>query len=151
MESDKRIIEINGIKLEVDLRTAVRIDTLQIGSRVKVLVKDYSETKVYPGVVIGFEPFPTKPSIVVAYMKTDYSGANIIFKSYNSDSTDFEIVADLDLNALEVDKAHLLNLFDREMVKKENEWQEIAMRRQFFLDKFNVYFKDMAKEDSCGC
>ena len=40
---EKRIIEVNGIKMEVDLRNAKRIDQFKVGDSVKVLVKSYSE------------------------------------------------------------------------------------------------------------
>ena len=33
---EKRIIDINGMKMEVDLRTAKRIDTFKVGDNVKV-------------------------------------------------------------------------------------------------------------------
>lgn len=56
MENGKTIIEVNGVKLEVDLRTARRIDEIRIGDRVKVLIKGYSDYKVHAGTVIGFEP-----------------------------------------------------------------------------------------------
>lgn len=48
----KRIIEINGVKLEIDTREAVSIDTVKVGDPVKVLIKDYSSYKSFPGVVI---------------------------------------------------------------------------------------------------
>ena len=76
MNTQTAIVEVNGIKLEVDLRTAKRIDQLTdqltIGSRVKCLVKQYSDFKTVPGVVVGFEPFEKLPTIVVAYLDTDY-------------------------------------------------------------------------------
>ena len=34
---EKRIVEIDGVKIEVDLRTAKRIDTFAVGDNVKVL------------------------------------------------------------------------------------------------------------------
>ncbi len=136
------IIEVNGVKLEVDLRTARRIDQLQVGSRVKCLVKHYQEWKTHAGVVVGFEPFPTKPSIIVAYIESDYSGAGLRFRSFNADTVDFEIVADLDHNSLEVDRASILALFDRDISKKELELQEIKEKRQFFIDKFGIFFNN---------
>ena len=133
-------IEINGVKLKVDLRTAKRIDELKIGSRVKCLVKRYSDWATYPGVIVGFEPFPSKPTIVVAYLETEYSTASIKFQSFNSDTKDFEVVADVDHNALEVNREHVLNLFERDSAKKELELQEVRQKRQFFLDNFGTFF-----------
>lgn len=141
-DSQMTIIEVNGIKLEVDLRTAKRIDQLKVGSRVKCLVKTYSDFKTYPGVVIGFEPFNQRPTIVVAYLEVDYSSAALKFMSFNSDTKDFEIVADIDNNALEVDKANIVQKFDRELAKKELEVEEIQDKKAFFLAHFGRYFVD---------
>lgn len=140
MDAQTTIIEINGVKLEVDLRNAKRIDQLVIGSRVKCLVKRYSDWATYPGIIVGFEPFPSKPTIVVAYLETDYSAASIKFQSFNADTKDFEVVADLDHNALEVNRDHVLKLFERDIAKKEMELEEIRQKRKFFLDNFGSFF-----------
>lgn len=142
-EKQKTIIEINGIKLEVDLRTAKRIDQLSIGSRVKCLVKGYgNEFSTCAGVIVGFEPFPTKPSVIVAYLTTDYSTASLVFKTFNADTKDFEVVADLDNNALEVDRATVLQKFDREIAKMQIELEEVQARKDFFIKHFGRYFAD---------
>src|SRR5690606_28503543 len=70
---EKTIIEVNGVKLEVDLRTAKRVDELRVGDRVKVLTKDYrGEYEVHAGTIVGFEPFENLPTVIVAYLKRDY-------------------------------------------------------------------------------
>jgi hypothetical protein len=144
--STKQVIEINGVKLEVDMRYAKRIEELQIGSRVKCLVKEYSDTAVYPGVIVGFDAFPSKPTINVCYMKTNYSGCDLVFKAVNVDTKDFEIVGDVDNNALDVDKSHTLKVFDRELQTKQSELDAIKAKRAFFEEKFAIYFTDfMAK------
>lgn len=148
MNQEKQIIEINGVKMEVDMRYAKRVEHLQVGSRVKCLIKGYSDDyKVLPGVIVGFEPFEKLPSIIVAYLETDYSSASIKFKSYNTKCTDFEIVADIDNNALEVNKSDILNKFDRELERKRLELEEIEQKRDFFTKTFGVYFADFAKQD----
>lgn len=141
-EKQTTVIEVNGVKLEVDLRTAKRIDQLQIGSRVKCLVKSYDSFETKPGVVVGFEPFPSKPSIVVAYLETGYGNAGLKFKTFNDATKDFEIVADIDNNALEVDKVGVVEHFDREIAKKELELRDLREKKQFFLDKFETYFTE---------
>lgn len=73
--TEKTIIEINGVKMEVDLRHATIIhQNLKIGSKVKVLDKSssYSGVQVYAGIIVGFENFPSLPTITVAYIKTGY-------------------------------------------------------------------------------
>ena len=142
MGNQTTIVEINGVKLEVDMRNAKRIDTLRVGSRVKVLIKEYSGFKTCGGVVVGFEPFASLPSIVVAYMDVDYSSANLRFKTFNAETKDFEIVADLDQNSLEVDKTDILRKIDAEIAKKQAELEELDQRKTFFIEKFAQFFKE---------
>lgn len=143
METQTTIIEVNGVKLEVDLRSARRIDELKIGSRVKCLTKDYSGSKVCPGVVVGFEPFKSLPTIVVAYLSMAYGAAGLTFKSFNADTKDFEIVMDIDNNALELDRDEAIEFFTREIGKKEAELAEAKAKRKFFEDHFGRYFGDL--------
>lgn len=142
-EKQLTVIEVNGVKLEVDLRNAKRIDQLTIGSRVKCLVKNYEDFKTCPGVIVGFEPFPTLPTIVVAYLETGYGSSGLKFKSFNSKTKDFEVVADLDNNALEVDRESVLETFAREIAKKELELRELEEKRSFFLAHFGRYFAEL--------
>lgn len=142
MEKQTTVIEVNGVKLEVDLRSAKRIDQLQVGSRVKCLVKSYDDFKTMPGVIVGFEPFPTLPTIVVAYLETGYGSPGLKFKSFNSKTKDFEVVSDLDNNALEIDRESVLDNFDRELAKKELELRELREKKEFFLAHFGRYFSE---------
>jgi hypothetical protein len=73
MTETNKIIEINGVKFEVDGRTATlrQIDTIRIGARVKVLKKKYGDDyEVHHGVVVGFEPFKEAPTFIIAYIET---------------------------------------------------------------------------------
>lgn len=141
MDEQKTVIEVNGVKLEVDLRTARRIDTLRIGDRVKCLVKSYGgNMETYPGVVVGFEPFPSLPTMIVAYLDHGYGSVTLKFQSFNSATKDFEVVADLDNNALEVDKANILQRFQREIDDLQRKKEEVEQKRDFFLAHFGRYF-----------
>lgn len=143
-ESEKTVVEVNGVKLEVDLRYARRIDTLRIGDRVKCLVKGYGGTmNTYPGVVVGFEPFPSLPSIVIAYLDTSaYNGEVLKVKTFNAKTEDFEAVADNDCNSLEVNKSRVLSLLERDIEKKRQELNEAELRREYFLSNFGSFFED---------
>src|SRR5690349_2704390 len=112
---DKTIIEVNGVKLEVDLRTAKRIDTLHVGDRVKVLVKQYNDFAVHAGTVIGFEPFENLPTVIVAYLKSDYSGPEIKFLYFNAKSKETEIIKAIDDDHLEINRQDVLQKMDREI------------------------------------
>jgi hypothetical protein len=140
---EKTIIEINGVKLEVDLRHAKRIEELRIGSPVKCLVKKFDDYAVFPGVIVGFEPFKGLPSILVAYLEVGYSAADLKFKTFNTQSKDFEIVADVNFNRLELNRDDVLSKMDREIAKKEIELEEATNKRDFFLANFGRYFANI--------
>jgi hypothetical protein len=143
MATNKRIVEINGVKFEIDTRSAKIVDELRVGSAVKCLVKEYSEMKVYPGVIIGFNEFKSLPTITVAYLKTEYSSCDLIFKSFNSETKDFEFVLDSDQQPLEVDKERMLTYMDREITKCELAAEAAQQKKQFFIDKFSALFNPL--------
>ena len=110
-------IEVNGVKLEVDVRYAKRIEELRIGSKVKVLSKEYSSYAVNPGVIVGFEQFEKLQTIVVAYCKPDYQGSDIKFVYYNKESKDIEICSLLS-DEFDLNKEKAVKRFDRELPRR---------------------------------
>ena len=143
----KEIIEINGVKLEIDTRLARRIDELKVGSRVKVLTKGYGDDyKVNHGIVIGFEPFEKLPTIIIAYVEISYSSAEVKFLYYNAKTKDIEIVLAFDSDEAALDKDLVLQQLDREISKREQEIQSIKDKRRYFLDTFNSYWARLEEE-----
>ena len=142
MENTTEIIEVNGVKLEVDLRTCKRVENLKVGSKVKILRKgNYSTPEVFPGVIVGFERFQTQPTIIVCYLEVSYSKCDLMFAYINSDSKDkWEMVATVDTE-LPVAKADVLSKIDTEIQKKKDEIEDIELRRDYFLRHFNKYFE----------
>lgn len=142
MPETKQIIEIGGVKMEVDTRHAKRIDELKIGSPVKVLVKSYGDTvNVHPGVVVGFEPFPSLPTIIVAYVVVNYSSAELKFAHINRETKNTEIIHSVDPTDLLVDKQKYADVFDREIEKKRRELQDMEEKKKFFLSEFGAYWE----------
>lgn len=138
---EKTIIEINGVKLEVDLRTARRVENITVGSRVKVLAKQYDGYIVKHGVVIGFEPFENLPTIIIATLELSYADAKLGFLYYNSATKDTEVVVSTDDDHAAVDKQQVLDFIDREITKRDTEIMELQNRKQYFLKKFNSYWE----------
>ena len=93
MES-KRIVEIKGIKMEVDYRegTAVKVESFKVGSKVKLLTKGYSDYTVRPGVIIGFDEFKALPTIKVLVVNDGYAGG-VEFVSFNEGLKDAELIS----------------------------------------------------------
>ena len=140
----KRIVEIEGIKVEVDLRTAKRVDELRIGSKVKVLITtSYGGPQVWPGVVVGFEPFQKLPTIVIAYIESQYSKAELKFLHYNAKSKEgHEIVAAAD-DVLDLDREMIFAHFAREIATKEKEIEIVKERRAYFERHFQQYWSQV--------
>ena len=145
---EKRIIEVNGIKLEVDLRNAKRVDVFKIGSKVKLLKNEgYSDKThhIYPGVVVGFEEFEKLPTIVVMYLKDEYSNAGVNLQYINSETKDTEIIA-ADDDYLPFEKEEVVEKMNREIAKKEIELQELNRKKEYFLTRFAEAFMTVKVE-----
>lgn len=137
-----QIIEINGVKLEVDMRYATRIEELRIGSRVKVLDgRGYGGAEVRPGVIVGFEPFKELPTVIIAYIEAGHSDVGLKTVSYNAKTEKVEIVASID-DDFSVSKTEVLGWFRRERQKLDEKRAEIDAKEQYFLDRFKVYWRD---------
>lgn len=144
-QNHKRVVEINGIKMEVDLRTARRVDHFAIGDPVKILITEThsSGPEVKPGVIVGFENFTRLPTIVVAYIKVGYGGGGLEFAFVNEGTKDrYEIVPSDNDSLMAVSRNQVLEHFDREILKRETEIKEFQEKRAIFLARFGAYFPE---------
>jgi hypothetical protein len=142
---EKRIIEINGIKLEVDLRTAKTVDTYKVGDGVKILIKKYGDSFTsYPGIIAGFDNFLSRPTIVVAYLSNSYNESPLQFAFLNCDSKDIEICPMVD-PYIALEKSTILDLIDKEIAKKNQEISELNQKRDYFVKNFDKFFEDATK------
>lgn len=136
---DKRIVEIDGVKIEVDLRTAKRIDTFRVGDNVKVLCKEYNDSfKVKPGIITDFANFKEKPAIVVAvFNEGSWSSTPSIefIHIYEGMDEKYEIVY-ADEEELRLSKDGVIEKFEREIQKKKNEWQDLQNQLDYFKKHF---------------
>lgn len=88
-------VEINGVKFEIKLDNAKKIETFQKGSRVKLLKKIYGGTFVScPGIIVGFDDFKNLPTIIIMYL--DEYSHEISFEYMNNQSKDVELCAMVD-------------------------------------------------------
>lgn len=137
MSDHIKTIEINGVKMDIDLRTAVvhRQKNLRVGSWVKVLEKGYLGTEVRHGIVVGFDAFKSKLTIIVARLGAGWNNTAIDFLYFNEDTKEKELIAanEEDCN---VDRPAILASFDRELEKKLLEIKELEAKRAFFVKHF---------------
>jgi hypothetical protein len=145
MNTETTIVEINGVKMEVDLRKARVIhDNIKIGSRVKLLEKSaYGGPEVFAGIVAAFEPFESLPTIIVAYIKNGYGETDFVNFAYINASTKskekWEMVPSQD-DDMPIARENILTGFEREIQKREQEIHGLNARRDYFIRNFGAYF-----------
>ena len=143
---EKRVIEINGIKMEVDMTTAKRIDEFKVGDNIKVLRKGYNDSyDVMPGVIVQFVNFKDLPTIQIAVFKSDYSGSTIEFINFNTKTEGIEITYCSD-HELRLEKNSVMDKFNNEIQKKQNEAADLIAKRDWFEKYFAKYFDGEAAQ-----
>lgn len=139
---EKRIIEINGVKLEVDLREAKTVESYKVGDQIKVLIKSYSDTfNSYFGTIVGFDNFESRPTIIIAYLEVNYDGAELKIIYFNKDSKDVE-VCPADNGDFSFTKSSVVDSFQKQIAKKEMEKLELEQKLEYFLTRFGKYFEN---------
>lgn len=142
-QAGKRIVEIDGVKIEVDMRTAKKVEEFRVGSPIKILVKNGpSDSSVYPAVIVDFEEFASLPTITVAYIKSSYyNSTNLEFAYINANSTSkYEIVPANSQSRLHIDKKEIINRINDDIASKEYEIKVCKEKKRIFLAKFGAYF-----------
>lgn len=139
---EKTVIEINGVKFEVDLRNATKIEHFKVGDCVKVLFKktEYTPEKLINGIIVDFLQFKTMPTIQIAIFEESYNNAAISFVDYNSASTNIEIVP-CTKHELTLEKNGFLNLLDRDIRNVEEKVADLKNKRKFFVEQYGKYFE----------
>lgn len=134
---EKKIIEINGVKLEIDMRSARRIDEFKVGDTVKILDTRNDRNDMRTGVITDFANFKDLPTIIVAMYKAgDYwSAPSIEFITYNADTKDIEIVA-VSAEETIVSRDTIVQKFDDQIAKKRDELNDLIMKRDTFVKYF---------------
>lgn len=135
---EKRIVEIDGVKIEVDLRTAKKVDTYKVGDNVKLLCKEYSDYKVKPGIIVDFAEFQELPTIVIAvFNEGSWSSApSIEFVYYNEKTADKTEIVPATEDELRLTKDGVIEKFEREIQKKKNEYTDLQNQLEYFKKHF---------------
>ena len=138
MDETKRIVEIDGVKVEVDLRQAKRVDCFRVGDNVKILDKSYTEYKVKPGIIVDFAEFQELPTIVIAVFNEGSwsSSPSIEFLHYNAKTADKVELVPATEDELKVSKDGVIEKFEREIQKKKNEYTDLQNQLEYFKKHF---------------
>ena len=135
---DKRIVEIDGVKVEVDLRTAKRVDSFKVGDNVKILDKGYNEYKVKPGIIVDFAEFKELPTIVIAVFEEGSwsSSPRISFIHFNAATSDKIELVPASEDEIKLSKDGVIEKFEREIQKKKNEYIDLQNQLEYFKKHF---------------
>nr|DAM54575.1 MAG TPA: hypothetical protein [Caudoviricetes sp.] len=137
----EREIEIDGVKVAVDMRTVKKIDVYRVGDNVKVLKKSYDTYKIYSGVIVDFVNFKELPAIVVAYFNQEYSGTSIEFETITKDTKNIEIAPCLP-HELSINKNRVIDKFNYEIEQQQHKVDELKAKRDYFLENFGKFFEE---------
>lgn len=139
--SDTTIVEVNGVKLEIDLRSAKKIEQFKVGDKIKVLIKSYANSFTsHIGVIAGFDCFVERPTIIIAYIDASYSKTELKFVHLNKDSKDIEICAAQDFD-MTYEKADIILKFNDEINKKLDEIKDLEAKKNYFIENFSKHFE----------
>ena len=139
MEGTKKVVEINGVKMEIDLSTARVIDEYRVGDNVKVLRKTYNGYEVLPGVITEFVNFESLPTIVIAVYKWQIYTSDIEFIYFNANTEGIEITPALE-HEINLNRDSVVERFKDEIKKKRAEADELEAKLHWFNKYFNKYF-----------
>lgn len=145
MEESKRIVEIDGVKVEVDLRTAKRVESFKVGDNIKILDKEYDSYKVKPGIIVDFAEFQELPTIVIAvFEEGSWSSApNISFIYYNKNTSKKVEIVSCSEDEIKVSKEGVIERFEREIQKKKNEYEDLKNKLEYFKTHFLKVYKEI--------
>jgi len=139
-----KIVEINGIKLEIDERTARTVESYKVGDRIKVLKKSYGSTyNVYTGVIAGFSEFKELPTIDIMF----WNGSDFEFAPLNARTEGIEIAPHNELE-IRLDKARAIDAMDRKIVKAKQDLDELEVKRTYFIERYAQAFEAKAPVDA---
>lgn len=135
--SEKRIVEINGVKMEIDLRTAKIIETYKVGDSIKVLKKTYGNSyDVLPGAIVGFTEFASLPTIEI--LTVDRSG-DVAFLAWNEKSEGIEI-APFNKYEMAFDHASIMARLDSNINDAREKLRMAEQKQSAFITSFAKVF-----------
>ena len=135
-EDNKRIVEVNGVRMEVDLREATKVDKFQVGDPIRVLKKKYDDDyRTYYGTIVDFTEFQKQPAIDILYVKSEYNEVDIEFKTITEDVSDIEIAPVGEIN-VKLNRADVLEKIQNKIEEKQEELKVLKNKKEVFKKHF---------------
>jgi hypothetical protein len=141
-EENKRIVEIDGVKLEVDLRNAKVIDHYKVGDPVRVLTSE-SYDNLKAGVIVGFCEFEKNPAIEIMVLNHGYSGIDFSIVTIVSGKENKIQIAPFDKYQGLISQTDIVTKFNRDIEKKELELADLKLKKKYFINDFAKAFEQI--------
>ena len=143
-DENKRIVEIDGVKLEIDLRKAKVIDHYKIGDPVRVLHPGTGYgSGIKAGIIVGFCEFDKNPAIEILELDADYSTTNFKLVTVISGQENPVQIAPYDRYSGLFTQSDIVTRFDREIQKKELELADLKLKKEYFIKDFMKAFQQI--------
>ena len=148
-EESKRIVEINGVKLEVDLREAKVIGCYKVGDPVRILhpKNNYNDAEIRAGVIVGFCEFEKTPAIEILELDQSYSGATFKMIVIGDGLNENIQIAPYDKYEGLISQGDIVTKFDRQIQQKELELADLKLKKQYFINDFAKAFERIVPKD----
>lgn len=129
---------VGSVAIAASRDAMMRAEVLKVGDAVRVFVKEkYSTTSaVHTGVVVGFEPFKERPTIIIAYVKVDYASAKMEMLYFTGQEEGIEVLAAAPDTNIEIERSRVLDFFDQEETKALAKVAEVRAQRCYFEKYF---------------
>jgi len=148
-DENKRIVEINGVKLEVDLRTAKVIDHFKVGDPVRVYhpKRDHYSASIKVGVIVGFCEFSKTPAIEVMELNDEYSGIEFRTIVIGQDINEELQIAAYDKYEGLISRSNVVEKFDRKIQEEELKLADLKLKKEYFINDFAKAFERIIPKD----
>lgn len=139
------VVEINGVSVEFDEKLIIKQE-IKVGDPVQLLKKEYSDYKLYKGVVTQILPFSDKPVVEVMYIEEGYSSFNIK-TAVIADGQDsgMKIVRVKD-EFLPFTKDRAIDMLDAKIEEAKRALQDAEDKKAYFLKYYDKYFSEIDHE-----
>lgn len=134
---EKRIVEIDGVKIEVDLRTAKVIDSYKVGDTVKILKKSWSDHYTpYLGAIVDFDNFQKLPTITVAYV----DGSELKFQYIHAGMKDPVELLPYNPDEAKLERSDIVQKLNNQIASAEEALRKAKATKEIFLARFGQVF-----------
>ena len=139
------VVEINGVAVEFDEKLIIKQE-IKVGDPVQLLKKDYSDYKLYKGVVTQILPFSDKPVVEVMYIEEGYSSFNIKTAVITDGQDSGMKIVRVDNEFLPFTKDRAIDMLDTKIKEAEHALQDAKDKKEYFLKYYNKYFREIENE-----